>query len=173
VTERFRRKGFGHMELKMTFNDPKAYARPWTISLDVDLMPDTELLEFVCNENERDLPHFVVTAEDQKRFQSNTQLSADILNQYEGVYQRTNPEGKTSTYIITRAGDQLMIQAPGIFPGKFTLSPQSDAVFVPFSAYLVGVEVEFAKDPQEPLFHLLVRGLLGGEQKAVRKGDSQ
>src|SRR5262249_38805251 len=65
TTERFRRKDFGHLELRTTFDDPKAYARSWTISLTVDLMPDTELLEYVCNENERDVPHFVVTPADE------------------------------------------------------------------------------------------------------------
>jgi hypothetical protein len=173
VTERFRRRDFGHLELKMTFNDPKAYARPWTISLDVDLMPDTELLEFVCNENERDLPHFMVTAEDQKRFQTNVPLSPEVLKQYDGVYQRTSPEGKTFTYTITRAGNQLMIQAPGVFPGKFALSGQSETTFSIFSAYLVGVEVQFVKDAQGVLSHLLMRGLPGGEQKAVRQGNTQ
>jgi hypothetical protein len=54
------------MELKTTFDDPKAYARPWTISIEVELMPDTELLEYVCGENERDFQHFVTTDEDRK-----------------------------------------------------------------------------------------------------------
>ena len=51
VIERFHRRDFGHMELKMTFEDAKVYARPWTISLDIVLVPDTELLEYVCGEN--------------------------------------------------------------------------------------------------------------------------
>jgi hypothetical protein len=79
TTERFRRTDFGHIELKTTFDDPKAYARPWTIAVNLDLMPDTELLEYVCNENERDLPHFVVTAEDQKRFKSNVRITPETL----------------------------------------------------------------------------------------------
>ena len=59
VTERFRRKNFGEMSVEFTFEDPKAYARPWTISLVGKLAADTELLEYVCNENEKDRPHFV------------------------------------------------------------------------------------------------------------------
>ena len=45
VTERYRRKNFGELELQMTFDDPETYARPWTISLTGRLAADTELLE--------------------------------------------------------------------------------------------------------------------------------
>jgi hypothetical protein len=67
VTERFRRKNFGEMSVEMTFEDPKAYARPWTISLVGKLAPDTELLEYVCNENEKSVAHFVITDEDRRK----------------------------------------------------------------------------------------------------------
>jgi hypothetical protein len=71
VTERFHRKDFGHMDVKMTFSDPKIYARSWSIDLDLDLAPDTELLEYVCNENEKDIKHFLITEEDRKRNRPN------------------------------------------------------------------------------------------------------
>jgi hypothetical protein len=57
VTERYRRKDFGHLELQITIDDPKAYTKPWTVTEDPHLNPDTELLEFVCNENNRDVEH--------------------------------------------------------------------------------------------------------------------
>lgn len=59
VTERFRRPDFGHIELRATIDDPKAYSRPWTVTIPIELVPDTELLESVCNENEKDVPHLV------------------------------------------------------------------------------------------------------------------
>jgi hypothetical protein len=59
VTERFRRKDFGHMDIEITITDPKAYTRPWTVTLPMTLLPDTELLEYVCNENNKDLQHLV------------------------------------------------------------------------------------------------------------------
>ena len=59
VTERFRRLDFGHLELRATIDDPKAYSKPWTVTIPIELVPDTELLEQVCNENERDVPHLV------------------------------------------------------------------------------------------------------------------
>jgi hypothetical protein len=59
VTERFRRKDFGHMDILITIDDPKAYTKPWNVTLPLTLMPDTDLLEYVCNENNKDLDHLV------------------------------------------------------------------------------------------------------------------
>ena len=59
VTERFRRKDFGHMDLEITIDDPKMYVKPWTVKESPTLLADSELLEFNCNENEKDLRHMV------------------------------------------------------------------------------------------------------------------
>jgi hypothetical protein len=53
VTERFRRKDFGHMDLEITIADPGAYVRPWTFTLPLAFQADTEMLEYVCNENNK------------------------------------------------------------------------------------------------------------------------
>lgn len=58
VTERFRRRDFGHMDIQITFDDPKAYTKPWIVTIPFDLYPDTELIESIC-ENEKDRPHMV------------------------------------------------------------------------------------------------------------------
>ena len=58
VTERFRRRDFGHLEIDITIDDPKAYTKPWTVTARFDLLPDTELIENIC-ENERDAAHMV------------------------------------------------------------------------------------------------------------------
>ena len=57
VTERFRRRDFGHMDVVSTIDDPGAYRKPWSFTQPLTLLPDTELLELVCNENNKDLPH--------------------------------------------------------------------------------------------------------------------
>jgi hypothetical protein len=57
VIERFTRKDFGHMQVQVTIDDPRAYTRAWTITEDVHLLPDTEPMEFICNENNRDMEH--------------------------------------------------------------------------------------------------------------------
>jgi hypothetical protein len=58
VTERIRRPGFGRLELVATIDDPKAYSRPWTTKIQkMDLQLDTDILEFICSENEKDAAH--------------------------------------------------------------------------------------------------------------------
>jgi hypothetical protein len=53
-TERFRRRDFGHIDLEMIIEDPKMYTRPWSVFAQLVFQPDTELLEFICEENNRD-----------------------------------------------------------------------------------------------------------------------
>jgi len=53
VTERFVRKDFGHMDVHITINDPKAYTKPWSITLPLTFQADDELIEYICNENNR------------------------------------------------------------------------------------------------------------------------
>jgi len=59
TTERFRRPNFGTLEIDVTIDDPKAYTRPWTVRVNQRIMLDSELIEFICHENERDVPHLV------------------------------------------------------------------------------------------------------------------
>ena len=59
TTEKLRRKDFGHMEIEFTFNDPKAYTAPWSVTVPFELMPDTDIIENIC-ENEKDLVHIKV-----------------------------------------------------------------------------------------------------------------
>jgi hypothetical protein len=59
VTERFRRPNFGRLEIDITVDDPTAYTKPWSIHVSQSLAADTDLLEFVCLENERDVRHLV------------------------------------------------------------------------------------------------------------------
>jgi hypothetical protein len=53
ITERFRRPTLGHLQIDFTIEDPKAYTKPWTVRVDQRLLPDQELIEFVCNENQQ------------------------------------------------------------------------------------------------------------------------
>ena len=58
VTERFRRPDYGHLDIEVTVDDPKAYTAPWTVVLKQSIKLDTDLLEEYC-ENERDVRHLV------------------------------------------------------------------------------------------------------------------
>jgi hypothetical protein len=57
MTERFRRPAFGKLEVEVTVDDPGAYAKPWKVVLGQHLAVDTDLLEYACLENEKDVPH--------------------------------------------------------------------------------------------------------------------
>jgi len=54
ITERYHRRDFGHMDLEMTFDDAKYYTRPFSFKTALNLMPDDDVLEYVCTENEKD-----------------------------------------------------------------------------------------------------------------------
>ena len=51
ITERFRRVNFGKLEIDVTVDDPKAYTKPFTVRVNQEIMVDSEMIEFICNEN--------------------------------------------------------------------------------------------------------------------------
>ena len=57
ITERIRRRDFGHMEIDVTIDDPRLYTRPFSVRYTQTLMPDTDILEYICTENEKDRVH--------------------------------------------------------------------------------------------------------------------
>ena len=59
VVERFTRPTIGRIEIKVTIDDPKAYTKPWDVNMAWTLIPDTDLIESICEENSKDKPHMV------------------------------------------------------------------------------------------------------------------
>lgn len=57
VRERFHRRDFGHMDLELTIDDPGMYTKPFTVRATEVLIPDSDVLEYVCSENEKDRSH--------------------------------------------------------------------------------------------------------------------
>jgi hypothetical protein len=57
MTERFRRPTFGTIEIDVTIDDPKAYTQPFTVRVNHRLLVDEEMIEFICNENEKSTDH--------------------------------------------------------------------------------------------------------------------
>jgi len=128
VTERFRRRDAGHIDLQVTLDDPKAYTRPWTLPIELDLVPDEDLIEYVC-ENERDARHLVGKSGEEVR------VPAEILSQYGGRYQSSIfPEA-----VVSLEGNRLMIDSGGA--GKIPLIARSESSFT-----MEGTGVEFVKD---------------------------
>ena len=57
ITERFRRLNFGQLEIEITVDDPKAYTKPWTVTLNQVIRLNTDLLDKIISENEKDRQH--------------------------------------------------------------------------------------------------------------------
>jgi hypothetical protein len=57
LTERYRRTDYGHMQIEMTFTDPEFYTKPFSIKIEHQLVPDSDILEAYCAENNKDLQH--------------------------------------------------------------------------------------------------------------------
>jgi hypothetical protein len=151
LTERYRRRDFGHLELEVTFDDSKTFAKPFTLRTEKTLTPDTEIIEDVC-ENERDSSHL----------ESGVKVAPEILAKYAGTYQI----GTGREVVVTAVGNQLSIED--------SASPL-DRLFVARSEtdFLSSVSqdvVEFFRDSQGAVTHFIRTGA-GKDQKAVRKGD--
>jgi hypothetical protein len=52
-THKIRRLNYGHLQMDITVDDPKAYTKPWTVRIDQRISPDQEMIEFICNENQQ------------------------------------------------------------------------------------------------------------------------
>jgi hypothetical protein len=94
LTERYRRTNFGTLEIEATFSDPGAYARPWTVKVSAEYAPDTEMLEWVCNEGaNRSLGHWIGQASDELKRQ--VKVAPEILARYVGTYIEQPPFWKS------------------------------------------------------------------------------
>lgn len=90
VTERYRRPNFGGLEVDVTFSDPAAYTRPWTVKVRAQFAADTEMLEWVCNEGaNRSLVHWVGVASDERK--NEVPVAPQILARYVGTYSEQPP----------------------------------------------------------------------------------
>ena len=157
MTERYRRPDFGHMEIEITLNDPEVYARPWTVALSAVLMPDTDLLEAVCNEN-HDIPltHWVGKASDEKK--SEVQVAPEILAKYAGTYEELDRWGTRphpAIIEVTVSNGTLFAELKG--REKVQLVAQSETNFTGF--YNWGLA--FVRDNQGNVTQLLERHVSG------------
>jgi hypothetical protein len=59
LTERIRRPNYGNLEIDVTVEDPKSYTKPFTVRVNQRILLNSELIEFVCNENEKSSNHYI------------------------------------------------------------------------------------------------------------------
>ncbi len=59
VTERYRRRDFGHLDTELTFDDPQMYTRKFSANIGYELIPNNDIFEMFCTQNEKDRAHMV------------------------------------------------------------------------------------------------------------------
>jgi hypothetical protein len=148
VTERFRRRDAGHIDLQVTLEDPKAYARAWTLPIEMELIADGELIEYVCED--RSGPHLVGKRGDEFK------VPPEILAKYVGAY---GAPGRS--FVVTLEDGRLMIDQDGA--GKIPLFAHSETSFTQ-----EGTGIEFVKDAQGSVTGLIQR-FTEGDRLAVRR----
>jgi len=163
MTERYRRRDFGHMDIEVTLNDPAVYARPWTVALSAELTADTELLESVCNES-TDHELWVGKASDNQT--SEVKVAPEILKKYAGTYvERDNwGQGPHPRIIEITASDQALFAVLSARE-KVQLGAKSETTFSGF----YGWSIKFVTDSQGVPTHLLEMHISGDYRYTRRK----
>ena len=143
LTERWRRLDFGRIDIQETFTDPDVYSQPFNAKVTGTLIPDTDLLEYVCAENERDRPKLIGTSTEVKKQFPAVKVAPTVLSQYVGTYDFRFPENPTipSMMVVT-------VNDGTLFLGPVPLVPISE------SRFLMGPNpLEFIKDKQGRVTH--------------------
>ena len=157
MTERYRRRDFGHMDIEVTFEDPTVYARPLKAPLSAELRPDTELLESVCQEaGDRNLEHWVGKASDEKP--SDLKVAPELLAKYAGTYVEQDlwgPGPHPRIIQITVSNGTLVGELSN--RGQAQLSAQSNNTFAGF----FGWSLTFVTNAQGVVTHLLEMHISG------------
>ena len=163
TTERYHRRDFGNLDIDMTFSDPGAYTKPWTVGVRAELAADTELLEWVCTENGGSslMKHWVGKASDERK--SAVKVAPEILATYVGTYEEQPRLWRLIPRVveISVSGDKLFGDMDG--RGKTELIAQSETVF----SGLYGLGIEFTR-VGGPVSQLFVKHV-SGDYRFIRK----
>ena len=163
TTERYRRRNFGNLDLEVTFQDPAVYARPWTVAVRAELAPDTELIEYVCNESKSDLNRLVGKASDEAK--SEVKVDPGILAKYAGTYVEQPPLWRIVPRVveITFSDGELYGNLDG--RGMERQYANSETGFSGFA----GLGLEFVRDSRGVVTDLLIKHVSGDYRFARQK----
>ena len=159
MTERITRSSFGLLDIKVEVDDRALYSRPFTVPVHAEFVADTEMLEYVCNENQKDVEHLVGKASDEKKLA--VKLAPDILSRYVGSYSFANPEDRDQVmrFNVTKTGDSLSLDIGG--KDKQEMIPLSETTFS-----MMGIRIDFVADTgvtSHLIFHIVE-----GDMKATK-----
>ncbi len=164
MTERYRRPDFGHLSAEVTISDPAIYAKPIQNKLNGLFTADTDLIEYVCAENEKDRKHLVgKNSDDAKRA---VKLPVELLSKYVGTYAYRSKDlgfpgaGFVDAHVALENG-QLMVGF--VEMPKQPMLALSETLFTGFGGYL-----EFSKNNRGEVTEMVLRiaeGDLPGKRK--------
>ena len=157
MTERYRRIDFGRIDVEITYDDPKTFAKPFTVTQTLRFQPDSELLEAVCTENQRDGQDLVRTPEPP------VPVAAEILARYVGTYEL----GPRRLIVVTVVDDQLWVEQGGLGPVPLNAA-SATSFMLELPALGPASRFDFFTDAQGRVTHL-TWDRPAGEIKAVRK----
>jgi len=162
ITERIKRTDFGHLEVEETIDDPKVFNKPFTIRISARYLPDTDLIEYVCAENEKDRAHLVGKISDDRSVP--VKVASEVLAKYAGRYDFRFPENPSVPVpvTVTLSDGQLLVDW---FGATVPLIPLSSTTFS-----LAGAPAAFFTDDRGAVRHMTVE-FAEGDLKAVRLPD--
>jgi hypothetical protein len=152
MTERYRRRNLGNLDVEVTFSDPGAYTKPWTVTARAELAADTEMIEWVCNESVQHVERWLGTAADERK--GEVQVASGTLAKYIGTYVEQPPLWRVVPRVveITVSNGKLLADMDG--RGTVPLIASSDTEF----GGLYGLGVEFIQGSAGGLFVKHVSG---------------
>jgi hypothetical protein len=159
ITERFHRPDFGHLDTAVTFQDPEAYNRAWTVPIHSRFAADTELIEAVCNEfpnNEQE--HWIGKISDAQTHA--VKVAPEILAKYVGVYRGIYLRNNEAVE-VTLSDGKLFVAVNG--GEKRLVFPQSETQFAG-----AGLGYQFIRDSQGNATHV-VESRVSGDYKYERQ----
>ena len=150
ITERFTRTSIGKMELQVTLSDPDLYTKPISIPVSVTLAPDTELLEFVCNEQQNRR-----TAVGMTEAERSIRVDPSVLRNYVGTYETDATNRPVRRYTVRMDEDRLVVDLDG--RGSIPMVPLSQSSFS-----IRFIEMEFVRDTAGKVTHM--RNMVNGNR---------
>jgi hypothetical protein len=159
MTERYRRTDFGHLEIAVTFQDPGAYSKAWTVPVRAQLAADTEMLESVCNENgDTGQQHWVGKPSDDET--AAVKIAPEIMAKYVGFYKGPYIQGPRTVEVSFSEG-ALFISVNG--GPKQRIFSQSETSFSG-----TGLIYRFIRDEHGMATHI-IEGHVSGDYKYERQ----
>ncbi len=162
-TERYRRRDLGHIDIDVTLADPAVYARPWTVSVEAELAADTELLEFVCNEDSSRREHWVGKASDDAK--SQVRVAPEILASYAGTYVEQPPLWRVAPRVVKITFSDGVLYGELDGRGVEQQYARSESSFSGFA----GLSIRFVKDSQGAVTDLFIQHVSGDYRFARQK----